>query len=101
QHAQPRGLPRLHGLFEIVIDAFLESHGAHCTGKFEIRNSKISRLPNGLPMGRDWPILTFLFHMSTKSNAAAKSSAETQRAPERGPVMNGAEILVHCLEREG
>ena len=39
--------------------------------------------------------------MSTKTPATAKTSAEAQRAPERGPVMNGAEILVHCLEREG
>jgi len=37
--------------------------------------------------------------MST--NTTAKKSAEAQRAPERGHVMNGAEILVHCLEREG
>ena len=39
--------------------------------------------------------------MSTKTIAASKSPAEAQRAPERGPVMSGAEILVHCLEREG
>jgi acetolactate synthase-1/2/3 large subunit len=40
--------------------------------------------------------------MSTKTISATKSSpAEAQRAPERGPVMSGAEILVHCLEREG
>ena len=39
--------------------------------------------------------------MSTKTISAAKSTAEAQRAPERGPVMSGAEILVHCLEREG
>jgi acetolactate synthase-1/2/3 large subunit len=39
--------------------------------------------------------------MSNKTAAAAKSSAEPHRAPERGPVMSGAEILVHCLEREG
>jgi acetolactate synthase-1/2/3 large subunit len=39
--------------------------------------------------------------MSTKTATAAKTSADTHRAPERGPVMSGAEILVHCLEREG
>jgi len=39
--------------------------------------------------------------MSTKTISATKSPTEAQRAPERGPVMSGAEILVHCLEREG
>jgi len=39
--------------------------------------------------------------MSTKTTIAAKSPTDTQRLPERGPVMSGAEILVHCLEREG
>ena len=39
--------------------------------------------------------------MTYKTTAPAKSSAEPQRAPERGPVMSGAEILVKCLEREG
>jgi acetolactate synthase-1/2/3 large subunit len=39
--------------------------------------------------------------MSTKPVATAKISPDTHRAPERGPVMSGAEILVHCLEREG
>jgi acetolactate synthase-1/2/3 large subunit len=39
--------------------------------------------------------------MTTKTPTAPKMSAETQRQPERGPVMSGAEILVHCLEREG
>jgi acetolactate synthase-1/2/3 large subunit len=39
--------------------------------------------------------------MSTKTAAIAKYPAEAQRVPERGPVMSGAEILVHCLEREG
>ncbi len=36
--------------------------------------------------------------MKTKktSTSAAKSSA-----PDRGPVMDGAAILVNCLEREG
>jgi len=37
--------------------------------------------------------------MST--TAATKHAAETPRTAERGPVMSGAEILVHCLEREG
>ena len=35
--------------------------------------------------------------MKTKKSAATKSTA----TPERGKVMNGAEILVECLEREG
>ena len=35
--------------------------------------------------------------MKTKKSAASKSAT----APERGKVMNGAEILVECLEREG
>jgi len=35
--------------------------------------------------------------MKTKKSAATKSNA----APDRGKVMNGAEILVACLEREG
>jgi len=35
--------------------------------------------------------------MKTKKSAATKSTA----TPERGNVMNGAEILVECLEREG
>jgi acetolactate synthase-1/2/3 large subunit len=35
--------------------------------------------------------------MKTKKSAAMKSTA----TPERGNVMNGAEILVECLEREG
>jgi acetolactate synthase-1/2/3 large subunit len=35
--------------------------------------------------------------MKTKKSAAAKSTA----TPDRGKVMNGAEILVECLEREG
>jgi len=39
--------------------------------------------------------------MSTKSVAEPKIQPESQRQPERGPVMSGAEILVHCLEREG
>jgi len=39
--------------------------------------------------------------MSTETIAATKIPAEAQRAPERGPVMSGAEILVQCLEREG
>ena len=38
--------------------------------------------------------------MSTKA-VAAPAKTETPRTPERGKVMNGAEILVHCLEREG
>jgi acetolactate synthase-1/2/3 large subunit len=37
--------------------------------------------------------------MSTATKT--KNTTEAQRAPERGPVMSGAEILVHCLEREG
>ncbi len=37
--------------------------------------------------------------MSTKTATASKHSAET--SPERGAVMSGAEMLVHCLEREG
>src|SRR6184192_3503706 len=40
--------------------------------------------------------------MSTKSTSRTKIHAEKQRAtPERGKVMNGAEILVECLIREG
>ena len=39
--------------------------------------------------------------MTTKTTTPAKKSANAQTAPERGRVMNGAEILVHCLEREG
>jgi acetolactate synthase-1/2/3 large subunit len=40
--------------------------------------------------------------MSTKTTTtAAKTAADAPRSPERGPVMSGAEILVHCLEREG
>jgi acetolactate synthase-1/2/3 large subunit len=39
--------------------------------------------------------------MSTKTPSAAKTSTTAHRAPERGAVMSGAEILVHCLEREG
>jgi acetolactate synthase-1/2/3 large subunit len=40
--------------------------------------------------------------MSTTPNTAtAKHPTESHRALERGPVMSGAEILVHCLEREG
>ena len=35
--------------------------------------------------------------MKTKKSAATKSAS----TPERGKVMNGAEILVECLEREG
>ena len=35
--------------------------------------------------------------MKTKKSATSKSAT----APERGKVMNGAEILVECLEREG
>jgi len=35
--------------------------------------------------------------MKTKKSATAKSTA----TPDRGKVMNGAEILVECLEREG
>ncbi|MFM8363563.1 MAG: biosynthetic-type acetolactate synthase large subunit [Verrucomicrobiota bacterium] len=35
--------------------------------------------------------------MKTKKSSSKKSSA----APDRGKVMNGAEILVECLEREG
>jgi acetolactate synthase-1/2/3 large subunit len=35
--------------------------------------------------------------MQTKNSATPKSTA----TPERGKVMNGAEILVECLEREG
>ena len=42
------------------------------------------------------------FSMSTKTTTtAAKTHAEPQRSPERGPVMSGADILVQCLEREG
>jgi acetolactate synthase-1/2/3 large subunit len=39
--------------------------------------------------------------MSTTAASPAKSSADARRPAERGPVMSGAEILVHCLEREG
>lgn len=35
-----------------------------------------------------------------KTKKTSSSSAKTT-APDRGPVMNGAEILVSCLEREG
>jgi acetolactate synthase-1/2/3 large subunit len=36
-------------------------------------------------------------HMKTKKSTTKKSDSK----PDRGPVMNGAEILVACLEREG
>jgi len=39
--------------------------------------------------------------MSTTTTASTKTTSETPRTAERGPVMSGAEILVHCLEREG
>jgi acetolactate synthase-1/2/3 large subunit len=39
---------------------------------------------------------TFIFMKSKKISSRAKSSG-----PDRGEVMNGAEILVSCLEREG
>jgi acetolactate synthase-1/2/3 large subunit len=38
-----------------------------------------------------------IISMKTKKSAAAKSA----NSPDRGKVMNGAEILVECLEREG
>ncbi|HEY5792957.1 MAG TPA: thiamine pyrophosphate-binding protein, partial [Chthoniobacterales bacterium] len=34
-----------------------------------------------------------------KSKTSAKASAKS--APERGQLMNGADILISCLEREG
>ena len=39
--------------------------------------------------------------MSKKAAASAKSTSKKSAAGERGKVMNGAEILVECLEREG
>jgi acetolactate synthase I/II/III large subunit len=38
------------------------------------------------------------FYMNTTSTT---ESAKTRQAPDRGELMNGAEILVACLEREG
>ncbi len=35
------------------------------------------------------------------TTAAASEPATTAATPDRGPVMDGAEILVACLEREG
>jgi acetolactate synthase I/II/III large subunit len=45
----------------------------------------------------------FFFLMRTKATSRTKTSAKpsARTAPERGKVMNGAEILVACLEREG
>jgi acetolactate synthase-1/2/3 large subunit len=46
---------------------------------------------------KEYPFKLFFQIMKTKKSAAAKSTA----TPDRGKVMNGAEILVECLEREG
>jgi acetolactate synthase-1/2/3 large subunit len=46
---------------------------------------------------KEYPLRLFFQIMKTKKSAAAKSTA----TPDRGKVMNGAEILVECLEREG
>ncbi|MGB8355232.1 MAG: thiamine pyrophosphate-binding protein, partial [Chthoniobacteraceae bacterium] len=39
--------------------------------------------------------------MSKKSTPSKNTSKSSKAALERGAVMNGAEILVNCLEREG
>jgi acetolactate synthase I/II/III large subunit len=39
--------------------------------------------------------------MKTSTTTPAKNQPEAQRAPDRGGVMSGADILVQCLEREG
>ena len=41
------------------------------------------------------------FHLLTMKSKKISSASAKSAGPERGQVMNGAEILVSCLEREG